>query len=85
VNFDEERNPTEIFITIAKRGSIVSGFARTLATIVSVALQYNVPWETLYSKLRGQRFDPMDQNYSSLVDGIADSLNESIKIGENKK
>ena len=42
--------PGEIFITMAKQGSTISGLMDAFATSISIALQYGVPLEDLCSK-----------------------------------
>ena len=58
VGLYEDGTPGEIFITIAKQGTTVSGLMDAIATLTSVALQYGVPLESLVQKLQGTRFDP---------------------------
>ena len=41
----EDGLPGEIFITMAKQGSTISGLMDAFATVVSLALQYGVPLE----------------------------------------
>lgn len=48
----------EIFITMAKEGSTVSGLVNSFAQVVSVALQYGVPLQVLCEKFTGIRFEP---------------------------
>ena len=48
----------EIFITMAKEGSTVSGLVNSFAQVVSVALQYGVPLPVLCDKFTGIRFEP---------------------------
>jgi len=50
--------PGEIFITMSKEGSTISGLMDSLALSLSIALQYGVPLETLVSKLSHTRFEP---------------------------
>ncbi len=50
--------PGEIFMKMAKEGSTVSGLMDTLATTVSVALQYGVPLRDLVNKFAHVRFEP---------------------------
>lgn len=50
--------PGEIFITMAKQGSTVSGMMDAFATAVSMALQYGVPLDDLVSKFSHMRFEP---------------------------
>ncbi|MGA8182168.1 MAG: vitamin B12-dependent ribonucleotide reductase [Terriglobia bacterium] len=50
--------PGEIFITMAKEGSTVSGLMDSFATAVSLALQYGVPLKVLCDKFSHTRFEP---------------------------
>ena len=54
----EDGLPGEIFITMAKQGSTMSGLMGSFATAVSLALQYGVPLEVLCSKFTHTRFEP---------------------------
>jgi ribonucleoside-diphosphate reductase alpha chain len=50
--------PGEIFIVMAKEGSVVSGLVDSFATAVSIALQYGVPLKVLVDKFVHTRFEP---------------------------
>ncbi len=50
--------PGEIFITMSKEGSVVSGLMDGFATSISMALQYGVPLEVLCNKFSHMRFEP---------------------------
>src|SRR5205823_4982761 len=70
-------SPGEVFITMAKEGSTIGGLMDTIATLVSVALQYGVPVDSLVRKFEHVRFEPsgMTRNQDipiakSLVDYI---------------
>src|SRR5664280_3446672 len=54
----EDGLPGEIFITMAKQGSTISGLMDSFATAVLLALQYGVPLEVLCSKFTHVRFEP---------------------------
>jgi ribonucleoside-diphosphate reductase alpha chain len=58
VGMYEEGNPGEIFITMAKEGSVISGLMDAFATMVSLALQYGVPLSVMVDKLSHTRFEP---------------------------
>jgi ribonucleoside-diphosphate reductase alpha chain len=58
VGLYEEGQPGEIFITMAKEGSTVSGLMDSFATAVSLALQYGVPLKVLCDKFSHMRFEP---------------------------
>jgi ribonucleoside-diphosphate reductase alpha chain len=54
----EDGNPGEIFITMSKEGSTISGLMDSFATAVSMALQYGVPLRVLVEKFTHMRFEP---------------------------
>ena len=54
----EDGSPGEIFLVMAKEGSVVSGLMDAFATSVSLALQYGVPLEALSNKFMHMRFEP---------------------------
>ncbi len=58
VGLYEDGTPGEIFITMAKEGSTVSGLMDGFATAVSLALQYGVPLKVLCDKFSHTRFEP---------------------------
>jgi ribonucleoside-diphosphate reductase alpha chain len=58
VGMYEEGIPGEVFITMSKEGSTVSGLMDCFATSVSLALQYGVPLQALIDKFVHTRFEP---------------------------
>jgi len=58
VGLYEDGQPGEIFITMAKEGSTISGLMDSFATAVSLALQYGVPLKVLCDKFSHMRFEP---------------------------
>ncbi|MEK7377518.1 MAG: vitamin B12-dependent ribonucleotide reductase, partial [Candidatus Binatota bacterium] len=54
----EDGQPGEIFITMSKEGSTISGVMDSFATAVSLALQYGVPLRVLVDKFSHMRFEP---------------------------
>jgi len=56
--YPDTKMPGEIFITMAKEGSTISGLMDAFATSISIALQYNVPLEDLCKKFSHMRFEP---------------------------
>ena len=48
----------EIFVNVSKEGSVISGFADALATVMSISLQYGVPLKDLVRKLTHLKFEP---------------------------
>ena len=53
-----EGTPGEIFLTMSKEGSTISGLMDSFATAISLALQYGVPLQTLVDKFAHARFEP---------------------------
>ncbi len=58
VGLYEDGQPGEIFITMAKEGSTISGLMDCFATAISFALQYGVPLKFLVDKFSHVRFEP---------------------------
>lgn len=56
--YPDSRMPGEIFITMAKEGSTISGLMDAFATSISIALQYGVPLADLCNKFSHMRFEP---------------------------
>ena len=56
--YPDTKQPGEIFITMAKQGSTISGLMDAFATSISIALQYGVPLESLCDKFSYMRFEP---------------------------
>ncbi len=58
VGLFEDNTPGEIFITMAKEGSTISGLMDSFATAISYALQYGVPLKFFVDKFAHVRFEP---------------------------
>jgi ribonucleoside-diphosphate reductase alpha chain len=58
VGMYDDGAPGEVFITISKEGSVVSGMMDAFATAISLNLQYGVPLEVLVKKYSHMRFEP---------------------------
>jgi ribonucleoside-diphosphate reductase alpha chain len=58
VGMYEDGAPGEIFLTMSKEGSTISGLMDAFATAISLALQYGVPLQTLVDKFAHTRFEP---------------------------
>ena len=56
--YPDTHMPGEIFITMAKQGSTISGVMDAFATSISMAFQYGVPLEDLCAKFSHMRFEP---------------------------
>jgi ribonucleoside-diphosphate reductase alpha chain len=73
----EDGLPGEIFITMAKLGSTISGLMDAFATVVSLALQHGVPLRVLCDKLSHMRFEPSGWSGNPKI-GYAKSLMDYI-------
>jgi ribonucleoside-diphosphate reductase alpha chain len=58
VGLYEDGSPGELFITMAKEGSTISGLMDSFATAISYALQYGVPLKFFVDKFSHVRFEP---------------------------
>lgn len=58
VGMYDDGTPGEIFLTMAKQGSTISGLMDAFATSVSIGLQYGVPLKTIVRKFSHMRFEP---------------------------
>ena len=58
VGLFEDGTPGELFITMAKEGSTISGLMDSFATAVSYGLQYGVPLKFFVDKFSHVRFEP---------------------------
>lgn len=58
VGLYEDGTPGEIFITMSKEGSVISGLMDSFATAISIGLQYGVPLKTLVNRFVHTRFEP---------------------------
>ena len=58
VGLYEDGSPGEIFVRMAKEGSVIAGLMDSFATAVSLALQHGVPLPLLIEKFKGTRFEP---------------------------
>jgi ribonucleoside-diphosphate reductase alpha chain len=67
VGLYEDGQPGEIFIRMAKEGSTIGGLMDTIATLVSVSLQYGVPVDSLVRKFEHVRFEPSGMTRNSEI------------------
>jgi ribonucleoside-diphosphate reductase alpha chain len=58
VGLYDDGTPGEIFLTMAKEGSTISGMMNAFAAQTSVALQYGVPLRVMVNKFSHMRFEP---------------------------
>src|SRR5690242_6018211 len=69
--------PGEIFITMAKEGSTVSGLMDSFALAISIALQHGVPLKLLCEKFEHTRFEPSGWSNNPDI-GFAKSIMDYI-------
>ena len=58
VGLYEDGTPGEIFVRMAKEGSVIAGLMDSFGTAISLSLQHGVPLKLLCEKFRGTRFEP---------------------------
>lgn len=64
--YPDTRKPGEVFITVSKQGSTMSGLLDAFATSISLNLQWGVPLSDLVEKFTHTRFEP--QGFTSNPD-----------------
>ena len=69
--------PGELFITMAKEGSTVSGLMDSFACAVSLALQHGVPLKLMCEKFAHTRFEPSGWSHNQDI-GFAKSIMDYI-------
>ena len=67
----------EVFVNIAKEGSTLSGLLDSMATMVSVSLQYGVPLFEIVDKMIHRRFEPSGMTNNPEI-RFADSIVDYI-------
>jgi ribonucleoside-diphosphate reductase alpha chain len=77
VGLYEDGQPGEIFITMAKEGSTVSGLMDSFSCAISLALQHGVPLKMLCEKFAHTRFEPSGWSGNADI-GFAKSIMDYI-------
>ena len=77
VGLYDDGTPGEIFMSMAKEGSVISGLMDSFATSISIGLQYGVPVEVLVNKFVHMRFEPSGYTNNPQI-RIAKSLTDYI-------
>ncbi len=92
VGLYEDGAPGEVFLTMAKEGSTISGMMDAFATSISLTLQYGVPLYDLVQKFGHMRFEPMGRTENreipvaqSIVDYIFRWLASQFLGDEDKR
>ena len=73
VGLFEDNTPGELFVTMAKEGSTLSGMMDAFSTSISLSLQYGVPLAHLVEKFAHMRFEPSGWTGNSEL-GFAKSI-----------
>ena len=60
-------NPGELFITMSKQGSTISGLMDILGTFMSIGLQYGIPVSVFIDKMKNTKFEPSGITHNSLI------------------
>lgn len=76
---EDVEQPGEIFINVAKQGSTLGGLLDVIAIMMSMQLQFDVPWEKIARKMRNTNFEPCDANGKSIMHSIVIAVDELLK------
>ncbi len=81
----------EVFLSVAKEGSTLSGVMDSFATLLSLSLQYGIPLDVIAKKFRHVRFEPAGftggkeiPSASSLIDYVFAWLQQQFVKGETR-
>lgn len=77
VGLYDDGTPGELFVTMSKEGSVISGLMDSFATAISIGLQYGVPLEVLVNKFVHMRFEPSGYTNNPQI-RIAKSITDYI-------
>lgn len=77
VGMYDDGKPGEIFVVIAKEGTVISGLMDAFATSISIGLQYGVPLEVFVDKFSHMRFEPAGFSSNPAI-GYAKSIVDYI-------
>jgi len=72
-----DKTPGEIFITMSKEGSTMSGLLDSFAVTTSMALQHGVPVEAIVAKLACVKYEPSGMTNHECIK-MADSITDFI-------
>ena len=70
--------PGEVFIKLGKEGSTLAGFADAIAILMSLLLQFGIPWDRVARKLRNTNFDPRNVEGKSITHVIVTAVDEIL-------
>ena len=77
VGLYDDGTPGEIFLSMSKEGSVISGLMDSFATSISIGLQYGVPLDVLVNKFVHMRFEPSGYTSNPQI-RIAKSLTDYV-------
>lgn len=76
----DRTKPAEVFVKVAKQGSMVAGLMDGVCVLISVALQHGIKWDVLRAKLEHHVFERKeDEAHTSLLDGLAKAVDAIIR------
>jgi ribonucleoside-diphosphate reductase alpha chain len=85
----EDKRPAELFVTVNKGNGMIAGFLKVIAILISLCLQYGVPFMKIYEKLAYQSFEPSGftenpeiHSCSSVVDYIMQWMKQKFMSEE---
>lgn len=87
VGFFETGIPGEVFVKISKEGSTLAGLTDWVAILMSLMLQYKIPWERVARKARHTNFEPVNAEGKSIAHAIVSAVDDILarKDGVNEE
>jgi hypothetical protein len=81
---DNPRSPGEVFVNASKHGSDISLMLNGWSVMVSMALQYGVPWAKIHNKFLHTRGGTQDDESSSFLHAIVEVADKLIQEQSNE-
>lgn len=76
---EDKLKPAEVFVKVAKHGSLVAGLIDAYTALMSVSMQYGVPWEAIRVRMMHHVFERSgDPHHTSIIDGLAKTVDRII-------
>lgn len=76
--YKDVEQPGEVFIKLAKEGSTLGGLCDVIGVMMSLMLQYDIPWDRIAKKVRDTNFEPTNQMGKSIAHTIVTAVDKIL-------
>ncbi len=85
INEDEASTPFEVFATLGKAGSIATADTEAIGRLISLALRFGIPIQSVHQQLRGISSDRAIGFGQNKVLSVPDAIAQAIGLREQEK